>query len=94
MSELWNLARYVHLENKPVLYCQTSTLVLITNYTSEIEYLIDPTAEKCEKYGPDAMYPWGYGMGGMTFDGVHVVSLLSTTHEQRVNFSRKAIGSS
>jgi hypothetical protein len=50
--------------------------VLITNYTSTDEYLIYPGEQKCEKYGADAMYPWGYGNGGMAYVGPKTVRFL------------------
>jgi len=37
------------------------TLSLVTNYTSEVEYLIYPDTTVCLDYGPDAFYPWSFG---------------------------------
>jgi len=57
--------RYGNLENRTTL----AQLITITNYTSEIEYLINQDFRTCLEYGPDAIYPWGYGNGGMMYVG-------------------------
>jgi len=52
-----------------------TSLLLITNYTSGIEYVIDPDTKVCLKYGADAMYPWGYGLGGMAYEGTVMMDM-------------------
>ena len=38
-----------------------ATLILINNYTSLIEYVVDPVGQVCQLYGADGFYNWGFG---------------------------------
>jgi len=43
-------------------------LIIITNYTTTNEYLIDPIANECVVYGADAWYDWCFGeVAGQNF---------------------------
>jgi len=49
---------------------QKSTLILINNYNTLIEYVIDPNMKTCSLYGSDMFYGWNYGVSGMNYVGI------------------------
>jgi len=60
---------YDYSNNRTAWFKKTSSseLILINDYNTLVEYVIDPHAHTCQHYGADKFYSWTFGGLGMTY---------------------------